>query len=184
VAHGFFQQVVAQARAQGLLSAEHFTVDGTLIEVWAGHKSFKRTDAPSQNPPDDPRNPSVDFHGERRTNATHQSTSDPQARLYKKAGGQEAAKLCYLGHLLMENRNGLLVNTKLTPATGRAEREAALTMAAELLGWGPVTLGANKALRCPRAGAGLARSPRHPARRAEAAERESTAALAATPATG
>ena len=145
VAQGFFQQVVAQARAQGLLSVEHFTVDGTLIEAWAGHKSFKRKDAPTQNPSDDDRgNPSVDFHGERRTNATHQSTSDPQARLYKKARGQEA-KLCYLGHLLMENRNGLLLNTRLTQATGRAEREAALTMAAALPGWRPVTLGADKA---------------------------------------
>jgi transposase len=122
VAQGFFQQVVAQARAQGLLSAEHFTVDGTLIEAWAGHKSFKRKQHPSP-PPDDPGNPTVDYRGERRTNATHQSTTDPQARLYKKASGQEA-KLCYLGHLLMENRNGLLVNTQLTQATGRAEREA------------------------------------------------------------
>lgn len=119
VAQGFFQQVVAQARAQELLSAEHFTVDGTLIEAWAGHKSFKRKDRPP-TPPDDPGNPSVDFHGERRANATHQSTTDPQARLYKKARGQEA-KLCYLGHLLMENRNGLVVNTRLTQATGRAE---------------------------------------------------------------
>jgi hypothetical protein len=111
VAQAFFHQVVAQARAQGLLSAEHFTVDGTLIEAWAGHKSFKRKDT-KQRPPDDPGNPSIDFHGERRTNATHQSTTDPQARLYKKASGQEA-KLCYLGHLLMENRNGLVVNTRL-----------------------------------------------------------------------
>src|SRR5271167_3568867 len=82
-AQGFFQQVVTQAQAQGLLSAEHFTVDGTLIEAWAGHKSFKPTDH-QRTPPDDPGNPSVDFHGERRSNATHQSTTDPQARLYKK----------------------------------------------------------------------------------------------------
>jgi transposase len=143
VAQGFFQQVVAQARAQGLLSAEHFTVDGTLIEAWAGHKSFKPKNRP-QLPADDPGNPSVDFHGERRSNATHQSTSDPQARLYKKARGQEA-KLCYLGHLLMENRNGLVVNTRLTQATGRAEREAALAMVATLPGVGRVTLGADKA---------------------------------------
>jgi transposase len=149
VAQGLFQQVVGQARAHGLLSAEHFTVDGTLIEAWAGHKSFKPKDRP-QTPPDDPRNaddpgnPSVDFHGERRANATHQSTTDPQARLYKKASGQEA-KLCYLGHLLMENRNGLVVNTRLTEATGRAEREAALAMVATLPGFGRVTLGADKA---------------------------------------
>ena len=143
VAQGFFQQVVAQARAQGLLSAEHFTVDGTLIEAWAGHKSFRPKDR-QQIPPDDPGNPSVDFHGERCSNATHQSTTDPQARLYKKARGQEA-KLCYLGHLLMENRNGLVVNTRLTQATGRAEREAALAMVATLPGLGRVTLGADKA---------------------------------------
>jgi transposase len=143
VAQGFFQQVVAQARAQGLLSAEHFTVDGTLIEAWAGHKSFKPQDR-APTPPDDPGNPSIDFHGERRSNATHQSTTDPQARLYKKAHGQEA-KLCYLGHLLMENRNGLVVNTRLTQATGRAEREAALAMVATLPGFARVTLGADKA---------------------------------------
>jgi IS5 family transposase len=141
VAQAFFHQVVAQARAQGLLSAEHFTVDGTLIEAWAGHKSFKRKDT-KQRPPDDPGNPSIDFHGER-TNATHQSTTDPQARLYKKASGQEA-KLCYLGHLLMENRNGLVVNTRLTQATGRAEREAALAMVEDIPGVRRVTLGAGK----------------------------------------
>src|SRR5262249_7085244 len=144
VAQGFFQQVVAQARAQGLLSAEHFTVDGTLIEAWAGHKSFKRKADGPPPPPDDPGNPTVNFHGERRRNDTHQSTTDPQARLYKKARGQEA-KLCYLGHLLMENRNGLLVNTQLTQASGQAERESALAMVAKLPGWRPLTLGADKA---------------------------------------
>ena len=144
VAQGFFQQVVAQARAQGLLSAEHFTVDGTLIEAWAGHKSFKRKADGPPPPPDDPGNPTVNFHGERRRNDTHQSTTDPQARLYKKARGQEA-KLCYLGHLLMENRNGLLVNTQLTQASGHAERESALAMVAKLPGWRPLTLGADKA---------------------------------------
>ena len=116
MAQGFFQQVVAQARAQDLLSTEHFTVDGTLIEAWAGHKSFKHQQR-SAPPPDDPGNPSVDYHGERRANATHQSTTDPQARLYKMAAGQEA-RLCCLAHLLMENRNGLLVNTRLTQASG------------------------------------------------------------------
>jgi transposase len=143
VAQGFFQQVAAQAQAQGLLSAEHFTVDGTLIEAWAGHKSFKRKGDDQQPPPDDPSNPSVDFHGERRSNATHQSTTDPQARLYKKAAGQEA-KLCYLGHVLMENRHGLVVNTRLTEAAGRAERKAALAMVEEIPGWQRVTLGADK----------------------------------------
>jgi hypothetical protein len=108
VADGFFTAVLAQAGAQGLLWDEHFTVDGTLIEAWAGHKSFKRKDADQQTPPDDSGNPSVDFHGERRTNATHQSTTDPEARLARKGAGKEA-KLSYAGHVLMENRNGIAV---------------------------------------------------------------------------
>src|SRR6202521_1674729 len=93
VAQGFFNAVVEQADAQGLLSNEHFTVDGTLIEAWAGHKSFKRKGDDQQTPPDDPSNPSVDFHGGRRTNATHQSTTDPQARLARK-GSRKEARLC------------------------------------------------------------------------------------------
>src|SRR5271169_4767852 len=97
VAEGFFTAVVDQSRAQGLLSNEHFTVDGTLIEAWAGHKSFKRKGDDQQTPPDDPGNPSVNFHGERRTNATHQSTTDPEARLARKGSGKEA-RLCYAGH--------------------------------------------------------------------------------------
>lgn len=96
IATAFFDQVLAQAKAQRLLSDEHFTVDGTLIEAWAGQKSFTKTTAPAVGPPpDDPGNPSVNFRGERRTNATHASTTDPEARLYKKATGQEA-KLCFL----------------------------------------------------------------------------------------
>ena len=126
VATAFFKQVLAQATAHRLLSDEHFTVDGTLIEAWAGQKSFKPKGQVTP-PPDDPGNPSVNFRGERRTNATHASTTDPEARLYKKASGQEA-KLCFLGHVLMENQHGLVVNTRLTPATGTAEREAALAM--------------------------------------------------------
>src|SRR5271167_3713021 len=109
VAQGFFNAVAALARAQGLLSDEHFTVDGTLIEAWAGHKSFTRKDADPKPPPADPGNPSVDFHGERRSNATHQSTTDPEARLARKGAGKEA-KLCYAGHVTMENRHGLVVN--------------------------------------------------------------------------
>ena len=106
VATAFFEQVLAQAKAHRLLSDEHFTVDGTLIEAWAGQKSFQQTAASmAAPPPDDPGNPSVNFRGERRTNATHTSTTDPAARLYKKAAGQEA-KLCFLGHVLMENRHG------------------------------------------------------------------------------
>lgn len=143
VAPGFFQQVVAQARVQGLISAEHLTFDGTLIEAWAGQKSFQRKGGERTPPPDDPGNPSVDFHGERRSNATHQSTTDPQARLYKKAAGQEA-RLCYLGHLLMENSNGLVMNTRLTEADGRAERRAALAMVEKIPGFKRVTLGADK----------------------------------------
>jgi transposase len=143
VAQAFFHQVVSQARVQGLISAEHFTVDGTLIEAWAGQKSFQRKDRQRTSGPDDPGNPSVDFHGERRANATHQSTTDPQARLYKKAVGQEA-KLCYLGHLLVENRNGLVVNTRLTAADGYAERRAAVAMVEEIPHFKRVTLGADK----------------------------------------
>jgi Transposase DDE domain len=135
--------VVNQARARGLLSDEHFTVDGTLIEAWAGHKSFKRKGDDQQTPPDDPGNPSVDFHGERRTNATHQSTTDPEARLTRKGPGKEA-RLCYAGHVQMDNRHGLVVNTRLTQASGTAEPEAALAMAAEIAGQQRVTLGADK----------------------------------------
>jgi transposase len=143
VAHAFFDQVLAQARERALLSDEHFTVDGTLMEAWAGQKSFKRKDAVPPSSPDDPGNPSLDVRGERRTNATHASTTDPDARLYKKAKGQEA-KLVYLGHVLMENRHGLVVDTRVTHATGTAEREAALTMAEALPGQQRVTLGADK----------------------------------------
>jgi IS5 family transposase len=144
VAHTFFDQVLAQAREHDLLSDAHFTVDGPLIEAWARQKSFKRKAAatPSE-PPDDPGNPSVDFRGERRTNATHASTTDPAARLYKKAKGQEA-KLRYLGHVLMENRYGLVVDTRVTQATGTAEREAALAMAEAIPGQQRVTLEADK----------------------------------------
>jgi len=143
VAQGFFNAVVEQAAAQGLLSNEHFTVDGTLIEAWAGHKSFKRKGDDRPTPPDDPGNPSVNFHGERRSNATHQSTTDPEARLARKGAGQEA-KLSYAGHVEMDHRHGLVVNTRLTQASGRAEPEAALAMVEEIAGFGRVTLGADK----------------------------------------
>lgn len=144
VATAFFEQVWAQARAQRLLSDEHFTVDGTLIEAWAGQKSFKKKGAESaDSPTDDPGNPSVDFRGERRTNTTHASTTDPETRLYKKAAGQEA-KLCFLGHVLMENRNGLVVDATVTPATGTAEREAALAMLEAKASPRRITLGGDK----------------------------------------
>jgi transposase len=145
IAEGFFAAVVEQARAKDLLSDEHFTVDGTLIEAWAGQKSFKRKDDPgAQTPPDDdPGNPSVDFHGARRRNDTHQSTTDPEALLARKGPGKEA-KLSYAGHVLMENRNGLAVGGCVTQATGRAEVEAALALVEEIEGWERVTLGADK----------------------------------------
>jgi IS5 family transposase len=130
IARAFFERVLAQAQGHQLLSVEHFTVDGTLIEAWAGLKSFKKkgTEGP---PPDDPGNPTVDFHGERRSNATHASTTDPEARLARKRPGKEA-KLVYQGHALMENRHGLVVDTCVTQALGTAEREAAAAMATNL----------------------------------------------------
>jgi transposase len=144
VASTLFAAVLAQARRRALLSSEHFTVDGTLIEAWAGHKSFKRKDGSDQQPSDDPGNPTVDFHGERRSNATHQSTTDPEARLAKKGAGKEA-KLSFAGHVLMENRNGIAVNGCVTRAEGRAEVEAAVAMVEELPGQHRVTVGGDKA---------------------------------------
>jgi transposase len=140
VAQAFFTEVLELARGHQLLSDEHFTVDGTLLEAWAGHKSFKRKDAPPADPPADTGNADVDFRGEPRSNTTHESTTDPEARLFKKAKGQEA-KLGYLGHVLMENRNGLVVDTRVTQATGTAERDAAEEMLQKRRG----TVGADKA---------------------------------------
>jgi len=123
VGQELFDEVVGQAHEGGLLSDEHFTVDGTLIEACASLKSFRPRDGdPPQAPPDDPGNPSVDFHGERRSNATHHSTTDPEARLARKGRGKEA-KLAYAGHALMENRHGLLVDFQVTEANGTAERD-------------------------------------------------------------
>jgi transposase len=135
IAQAFFGRVLAQARDRQLLSAEHFTVDATLIEAWAGLKSFrpKEEDPADQPPPDDPGNPTVNFHGGRRSNATHQSTTDPDARLYRKGTGREA-KLCYMGHVLMENRNGLVVQAEVTIATGTAETETAEDLVESLTG--------------------------------------------------
>lgn len=129
VAAEFFDAVMGQARAAGLLSDEHFTVDGTLLEAWASLKSFQRTDRDDdQTPsPDDPGNPTVDFHGERRTNDTHQSKTDPDAMLARKGRGREA-KLAYAGHVLLDNRYGLVANVCVTAATGTAERDAALVL--------------------------------------------------------
>jgi transposase len=143
IAGAFFQRVLSQARQRGVLSDEHFTVDGTLIEAWASLKSFKRKGAPLP-PPDDPGNPTVDFHGERRSNETHASTTDPDARLFRKGHGQEA-KLYYQGHVLMENRHGLAVEGCVTAASGYGERAAALEMIGGRAPAERVTLGADKA---------------------------------------
>ncbi len=140
VATAFLERVVAQAQQRGLLSGEHFTVDGTLIEAWASLKSFKRKDG-EPSTPDDPGNPTVNFHGEHRGNATHASTTDPEARLARKGPGKEA-KLAYQGHALMDNRHGLVVNACATQASGTAEWEAAVELATALPR--PVTLGADK----------------------------------------
>ena len=144
IAQAFFQKVLEQARERSLLSEEHFTVDGTLIEAWAGQKSFQRKAQPRKPPGDGGSNPTVNFHGEQRRNDTHRSTTDPEALLYRKSSGSES-KLSYLGHVLMENRNGLVVDTRLTRATGTAERDAALEMAARIPGGTRrVTLGGDK----------------------------------------
>jgi IS5 family transposase len=134
---------LAAADAAGLASDEHFTVDGTLLEAWASQKSFRPRETPP-DPPDDPGNPTVNFRGETRRNETHQSTTDPDARLYKKSSGSEA-KLAYLGHLLTENRHGLIVDALVTPATGTAERDAALAMLGDLPDGGRITVSGDKA---------------------------------------
>jgi len=145
IAAAFFDAVVDQARAANLLSDEHFTVDGTLLESWASLKSFRRTDT-EVSPPDDPGNPTVNFHGEARRNDTHQSTTDPDARLARKGPGKEA-KLSYAGHVLLDNRHGLVANVCVTEANGTAEREAALL----LLATAPraTTVGADKNFDVP-----------------------------------
>jgi transposase len=148
IADAFFAEVVAASKGAGLMSDEHFTVDGTLLEAWASHKSFKPKSGP-HTPPDDPKNPTVNFHGQQRRNDTHQSTTDPEARLYKKAVGREA-KLGYLAHLLTENRHGFIVDTAVTDAMGTAERDAALMMLGELpLTTRRVTVGGDKNFDMP-----------------------------------
>src|SRR3954449_12496275 len=142
VAEKFFALILDQAAAAGLLSDEHFSVDGTLIEAWASQKSFQRKDRPAP-PPDDPGNPTVDFHGETRSNETHQSTTDPDARLARKSGGHES-KLAYCGNVLIENRNGLVVDTELVQCNGTAERDAAMLMAERVEGTERITLAADK----------------------------------------
>ena len=147
IAQKFLARVMTLAREENLLSDEHFTVDGTLIEAWASQKSFQKKEAPSgSGPTDDPGNTTVNFHGEKRTNETHQSTTDPQARLYRKGKGKEA-KLSFMGHLIIDNRHGLVVATDYTLATGKAEREAATSMVKRIKKGRPtkrLTLGADK----------------------------------------
>ena len=139
VATRFFETIRRQAERAGLLSNEHFTVDGTLIEAWASMKSFRPKD--DQDPPTSGgRNSEVDFKGQQRKNETHQSTTDPDARLLKKGKG----KLCFMGHALMENRSGLVVDSRLTQATGTAERSAALEMIEDVPGTQQITLGADR----------------------------------------
>jgi transposase len=151
IAVKFMNGVLNLPQVRTLLSRDHFTVDGTMVEAWASMKSFKRkpdegTETGDDAPPsatEGGRNAEVDFHGETRSNATHASTTDPEARLYRKGKGKEA-KLCFLGHGLMENRHGLFVDTRLTLATGTAEREAAADMIGALTGRHRITVGADK----------------------------------------
>src|SRR4051812_39237367 len=143
IAQAFFEAVRLHADSERLLSDEHFTVDGTLLEAWASHKSVR----PKDDEPPTPGgggNPTVDFRGERRTNDTHQSTTDPDARLYKRSRGQ-GARLGYLGHVVMEHRSGLFGQATVTPADGHGERDAALTMLERLPGRHRITLAADKA---------------------------------------
>jgi len=156
VAEAFFDAVLAKARDRQLLSNEHFTVDGTLIRAWAGLQRFQRTDVPP-SPPDDPGNPTVNFHGERRSNATHESTTDPDARLFRKGPAQEA-RLFYQGHVLMDHRHGLAVGGRLTSAGASAEREAAVVRAAGAISRARATLSADKAYDTARSSPRCARS--------------------------
>lgn len=142
VAKQFLAEVVELARARGLVSDEHFSVDGTLLEAWASLKSYQKKEG-KQSPPDDPGNPTVNFHGEKRSNQTHESKTDPEAQLARKGKGKEA-KLSYSGNLLIENRNGLIVDALAWEANGRAERDTALLMLEQIPGDHPVTVAGDK----------------------------------------
>src|SRR2546428_1655659 len=143
VAKEFLAQIVAQAGAIGLTSDEHFTVDGTLLEACAGAKSFQAKQRKPTPPADDPGNPTVNFRGEKRSNETHESKTDPEALLARKSEGKES-KLSYSGNLLVENRNGLIVDAEVFQAKGTAERDAALVMLEQIPGTRPVTVGGDK----------------------------------------
>lgn len=138
-----FGEVVELARTANYLSEDHFSVDGTLIQAWASQKSFRPKDQDGKDSGGSGRNAEIDFTGERRSNETHESTTDPDARNYKKSKGGES-RLAYLGHSVIENRNGLIVNAKATQASGRAEREVAIELLSELPGRQPKTVGADK----------------------------------------
>jgi transposase len=143
IASKFFRKVLELAEIEKLISNDHFSVDGTQIQAWASHKSFLPKDEDKGTGGGDSGNPSVDFHGEKRTNETHESKTDPESRLYKKSKGSEA-KLSYLGHALMENRNGLVVDARVTQANGTAERDAAMGMAMKISTEHQKTIGADK----------------------------------------
>jgi transposase len=143
VAQEFLARVVEQARGKGLTSDEHFSVDGTLLEAWASLKSFQPKQDKPRLPPDDPGNPTVNFRGEKRSNQTHESKTDPDSLLARKSGGKES-RLSYSGNLLVENRNGLIVDAEVFQANGTAERDAALVMMARLGGTQPLTVGGDK----------------------------------------
>lgn len=144
VARRFFDEVLRIAQKRELVSSEHFSVDGTLIEAWASLKSFRPKQEPEPPPPDDAGNPTVDFRGEKRGNETHESKTDPDARLARKGNGKEA-KLCYSGNVMIENRHGLVVDAELLQANGTAERDAALMMAEWISGAHRVTVAGDKA---------------------------------------
>jgi len=144
VAREFFDQVLAQAREKGLTSDEHFTVDGTLVEAWAGAKSFRAKDGSDQSDDNDPGNPTVNFHGQQRRNDTHQSTTDPESRMFRKSNGKEA-KLCFAGHVVMENRNGLVVNGCITQSVGTTESAVAAQLLQDVpRRAGRITVGGDK----------------------------------------
>ena len=143
VAKEFLAQVVERAREAGLVSDEHFSVDGTLLEAWASLKSFQPKEQKAGAPPDDPSNPTVDFHGQKRSNETHESKTDPDAKLARKGPGKEA-QLSYSGNLQVENRHGLIVNAEVLEANGRPERDAALMMLEQVPGDGRITVAGDK----------------------------------------
>src|SRR3954466_11290374 len=139
VAQEFLAALLALPQVKKLLSSEHFSVDGTLIDAWASMKSFRPKDG-SGEPPSPGRNGERDFHGEKRSNDTHASTTDPDARLFRKSAGQ-SSKLCHMAHVLIENRNGLVVAATATLASGTTEREAAIAMVEDIPGGNRITLG-------------------------------------------